>query len=124
MLGTYIGRTTTDAMAVTGKTGGKSYRFWYFAIVTTVVVLGLYLVTVAQPFILWTGVALASIVYRSIGSLQIIQLNNTRLHPEFRVSKLNFWLLWFSVVSGLLSIVGWLILVFPGEACKQAGFLC
>jgi hypothetical protein len=121
---TYIGRTTTDAMAVTGKTGGKSYRFWYFVIVTATVVAGLYLVTVAQPFILWTGVALASIVYRSIGSLQIIQLNNTRLHPEFRVSTLNFWLLWFSVVSGLLSIIGWLILVFPGEACKQAGFLC
>ena len=40
------------------------------------------------------------------------------------MSTLNFWLLWFSVVSGLLSIAGWLILVFPGEACKQAGFLC
>ena len=71
-----------------------------------------------------SDLALASIVYRSIGSLQIIQLNNSRLHSEFRVSRLNFWLLWFSVVSGLLSILGWLILVFPGEACKQAGFFC
>ncbi|MBA2450282.1 MAG: Nramp family divalent metal transporter [Chloroflexi bacterium] len=121
---TYIGRTTTDAMAVTNKTGGKSYRFWYFAVVTAVVLAGFYLVTVAQPFILWTGVAIASIVYRSIGSLQIMYLNNTRLPAAFKVSPLNTGLLWFSMVSGILAVAAWFVLVFPGEACKQAGLFC
>ena len=29
-----------------------------------------------------------------------------------------------SVYYAITAIIGWLILVFPGEACKQAGFLC
>jgi hypothetical protein len=120
----FIGRTAADAIAVTGKSGGKPYRFWYFVVVTVAVLAGFYLITVAQPFILWTGVAIASIVYRSIGSLQIMQLNNSRLHPEFRVSKLNVGLLWFSFWSGLIAVGAWFVLVFPGEACKQAGWLC
>jgi hypothetical protein len=121
---TYIGRTTTDAMAVTNKTGGRPYRFWYFVVVTAVVLAGFYLITVAQPFILWLGVAISAIVYRSIGSLQILWLNNTRLPAEFHVSKLNTALLWFSFVSGIAGVAAWFVLVFPGEACKQAGLLC
>ncbi len=121
---TYIGRTTTDAVAVTGRTGGKSYRFWYFVVVTTAVVAGFYLVTVAQPFILWTIVAIASIVWRSIGSLQIMRINNSRLPAEFRVSPLNTGLLWLSVISGLGAVAVWFVVVFPGEACKQAGMFC
>jgi hypothetical protein len=120
----FIGRTTADAIAVTGKTGGRDYRFWYFVVVTLAVLAGFYLITVAQPFILWTGVAIASIVYRSIGSLQIMKLNNMRLHPEFRVSKLNVGLLWFSFWTGIIAVGAWFVLVFPGEACKQAGWFC
>jgi len=121
---TFIGRTTTDAVAVTNKNAGKSYRFWYFTVVTAVVVAGFYLITVAQPFILWTIVAIASIVWRSIGSWQIMMINNTRLPTEFKVSSLNTGLLWVSIVSGLGSVAAWFVLVFPSEACKQAGLFC
>ncbi|MDP8923481.1 MAG: Nramp family divalent metal transporter [Chloroflexota bacterium] len=126
---TYIGRTTTDAVAVTGKTAGRTYRFWYFLVVTLAVLAGFYLVTVAQPFILWTIVAIASIVWRAIGSWQIMAINDKaireqRLHPEFRVSGLNRALLWFSLISGLGAVAAWFIVVFPGEACRQAGIFC
>ena len=121
---TFIGRTTTDAIAVSNKTGGRPYRFWYFLVVTICVLAGLYLITVAQPFILWTIVAIASIVWRSIGSIQIMRINNARLPADFRVSTMNTWLLWFSVVSGLAAVGAWFVLVFPGEACRQSGLLC
>jgi hypothetical protein len=121
---TYIGRTTTDAVAVTGIGRNRPYRFWYFVVVTAAVLAGFYLVQAAQPFILWTGVAIASIVYRSIGSLQIMIINNRRLHPDFKVTPLNAWLLWFSFVTGILAVAAWFVWVFPGEACKQAGWMC
>ncbi len=126
---TYIGRTTTDAVAVTGKTGGRPYRFWYFLVVTITVLAGFYLVTVAQPFILWTIVAIASIVWRAIGSWQIMAINDKaireqRLHPDFRVTGLNRALLWFSLISGIGAVAVWFVVVFPGEACRQAGLFC
>ena len=93
-------------------------------VVTLAVVAAFYLVTLAQPFILWVGVAIASIVYRSIGSLQIMMINNKRLHPDFKVTPLNVGLLWFSFISGLAAVALWFVFVFPGEACKQAGWLC
>ena len=68
---TYIGRTTCDAIAVTGK-ARRSYRFYYFVVVTAAVLAGFYLITVAQPFILWIGVAISALVYRSIGAWQIL----------------------------------------------------
>jgi hypothetical protein len=122
---TYIGRTTTDAIAVnTNWEERRPYRFYYFVVVTAAVLAGFYLVQAAQPFILWTGVAIASIVYRSIGSWQIWLINNRRLPPEFKVTPLNTFLLWFSVITGILAVVAWLIVVFPGEACRQAGWFC
>jgi hypothetical protein len=121
---TFIGRTTTDAIAVTGRSGGRPYRFYYFIVVTAVVVAGFYLVTVAQPFILWTIVAIASIVWRSIGSIQILRINNARLPDGFKVGKLNTGLLWFSTISGIGGVAAWFVLVFPGEACRQAGLFC
>jgi hypothetical protein len=117
---TYIGRTSCDAIAVTGH-ARRPYRFYYFAIVTTVVVAGLYLVTVAQPFILWIGVAISAIVFRSIGSWQILLINNRRLPGEFRVSKLNTWLLWITVVTGLGAVGVWAVTVLPQELAKRAG---
>ena len=74
---TYIGRTTCDAIAVSGK-ARRPYRFYYFVVVTAAVLAGFYLVTVAQPFILWIGVAISAVVYRSIGAWQILLLNNRR----------------------------------------------
>ncbi len=122
---TNIGRTTTDAIAVnTNAEERRPYRFYYFVVVTVAVLAGLYLVTVAQPFILWTIVAIASIVWRSIGSLQILRINNQRLPDEFKVNRMNTALLWFSAISGIGAVALWFIIVFPGEACRQAGLLC
>ncbi len=120
---TFIGRTTCDAIAVTGKRK-RPYRFYYFVVVTVTVIAGFYLITVAQPFILWLGVAISAIVYRSIGSLQILLLNNRRLPEGFKVSKLNTALLWFSFLSGIMAVALWFMFVFPGEACKRAGWFC
>ena len=97
---TFIGRTTCDAIAVTGR-ARRPYRFYYFVVVTAAVAAGFYLITVAQPFILWIGVAISALVYRSIGAWQILLLNNRRLPDGFKVSTLNTWLLWITVVTGL-----------------------
>ncbi len=120
---TFIGRTTCDAIAVTGR-ARRPYRFYYFIVVTVVVLAGFYLITVAQPFILWIGVAISALVYRSIGAWQIWLLNNRRLPDGFKVSRLNTWLLWITVVTGLGGVGYWLVAVFPIEACKQAKILC
>jgi hypothetical protein len=121
---TYIGRTATDAIAVSGRAGRHPYRFYYFLVVTAVVLAGFYLVTLAQPFILWLGVAISSIVFRSIGSVQILRINNSRLPEGFRVGRINTALLWFSFVSGIAAVAVWAVTVFPTEACKQAGLFC
>jgi hypothetical protein len=117
---TYIGRTTCDAIAVSGR-ARRPYRFYYFAVVTVAVVAGLYLVTVAQPFVLWIGVAISALVYRSIGAWQILLLNNRRLPEGFRVSRLNTWLLWITVVTGFGGVGLWAMFVLPGEIAKRFG---
>jgi hypothetical protein len=105
---TFIGRTTTDAIAVTTRLEEKiPYRVWYFIVVTVAVLAGFYLVLQQQPFFMWLMVAVAAVVYRSIGSLQIIMINNRRLPAEFRVSVLNTVILWFSFVTGILSVAYW-----------------
>jgi hypothetical protein len=105
---TFIGRTTTDAIAVTTKLEEKiPYRVWYFIVVTVAVLAGFYLVLQQQPFFMWLMVAVAAVVYRSIGSLQIMMINNRRLPAEFRVSALNTFILWFSFVTGILSVAYW-----------------
>jgi hypothetical protein len=103
---TYIGRTTTDA--ITTRLEEKiPYRVWYFVVVTVAVLAGFYLVLLQQPFFMWLMVAVAAVIYRSIGSIQIIMINNRRLPSEFRVSTLNVIILWFSFVTGLLSVGYW-----------------
>ena len=87
--------------------------------VTIAVVAGLYLVTVAQPFVLWIGVAISALVYRSIGAWQILLLNNRRLPDGFKVSGLNTWLLWITVVTGFGGVGLWAIFVLPGEIAKR-----
>jgi len=117
---TFIGRTTCDAIAVSGR-ARRPYRFYYFVVVTVAVAAGFYLITVAQPFILWIGVAISALVYRSIGAWQILLLNNRRLPDGFKVSKLNTWLLWITVVTGLGGVGTWAVTVLPGEIAKRFG---
>lgn len=117
---TYIGRTTCDAIAISGR-ARRPYRFYYFVVVTVAVVAGLYLVTVAQPFVLWIGVAISALIYRSIGAWQILLLNNRRLPDGFKVSRLNTWLLWITVVTGFGGVGLWAVFVLPGEIAKRFG---
>jgi len=117
---TYIGRTTCDAIAVSGR-ARRPYRFYYFTVVTVAVIAGLYLVTVAQPFALWIGVAISALVYRSIGAWQILLLNNRRLPEGFKVSRLNTWLLWVTVVTGFGGVALWAVFVLPGEIARRFG---
>ena len=122
---TFIGRTACDAIAVTGtKAARRPYRFYYFAVVTAAVLAGFYLITVAQPFVIWIGVAIAALVYRSIGAWQIWLINNRRLPDGFKVSRPNTWLLWITVVTGFGAVGYWAVTVLPVEACKQAKLLC
>jgi hypothetical protein len=118
---TFIGRTTCDAIAVTGKAGRRPYRFYYFIVITIAVAAGFYLITVAQPLILWMGVAISALVYRSIGSWQILLLNNRRLPDGFKVSRLNTWLLWLSIITGFGGVGVWAVTVLPGEIAKRFG---
>ena len=120
---TYIGRTTCDAIAVTGK-ARRSYRFYYFVVVTAAVLAGFYLITVAQPFIIWIGVAISALVYRSIGAWQILLINNRRLPDGFKVSRLNTTLLWITVVTGFGGVGYWMVTVLPKELCKNWKLLC
>ncbi|HXF82442.1 MAG TPA: Nramp family divalent metal transporter [bacterium] len=120
---TFIGRTTCDAIAVTGH-ARRPYRFYYFIVVTAAVLAGFYLITVAQPFILWISVAISALVYRSIGAWQIMLINNRRLPEGFKVSRLNTWLLWITVVTGFGGVGYWAITVLPKELCKNWKVLC
>jgi hypothetical protein len=92
--------------------------------VTAAVLAGFYLITVAQPFILWIGVAISALVYRSIGAWQILLINNRRLPDGFKVSRLNTALLWITVVSGFGAVGYWMITVLPKELCKNWKLLC
>ena len=120
---TFIGRTTCDAIAVTGK-ARRPYRFYYFVTITAAVLAGFYLITVAQPFILWIGVAISALVYRSIGAWQIMLINNRRLPEGFKVSRFNTTLLWITVVTGFGGVGYWMLTVLPKELCKNWKLLC
>jgi hypothetical protein len=120
---TFIGRTTCDAIAVTGK-ARRPYRFYYFVVVTAAVLAGFYLITVAQPFILWIGVAISALIYRSIGAWQILLINNRRLPDGFKVSRMNATLLWITVVTGFGGVGYWMVTVLPKELCKNWKLLC
>lgn len=111
---TYLGRTTTDAIAVTrGANRKRSYRFYYFLVVTLAVVAGFWLVLLEEPLILWMLVATAAVAFRSIGSLQIMLINKRRLPPEFQMGRLSQGLLWFSFFTGLGAVGYWACTELP-----------
>jgi hypothetical protein len=116
---TFIGRTTTDAIAVTGIGRSRPYRFWYFLVVTLAVLAGFWLVAQTQPFIIWLSIATIGLMVRSIGALQILLINNKRLHPEFRVGKLATPLLWFTFVTGFVAVGVWLVFGGFAEIVKR-----
>jgi hypothetical protein len=113
---TYIGRTTTDALAVTNKRARPiPYRFYYFLVVTLAVIAGAFLVLMKEPLIVWMMVATAAVAYRSIGSLQIMLINNRRLPVEFHVRRPVAALLWFSAITGFISVGYFLVTELPNK---------
>jgi hypothetical protein len=124
-LDTFVGRTTCDAIAVGIEAEKRHpYRVFHFLVVTAVVLAGFYLITFAQPFTMWIGVAISALVYRSIGAWQIWLINHRRLPEGFKVSLLNACLLWITVITGFGAFGYWAVTVLPVEACKQAKLLC
>jgi len=91
----------------------RSYRFYYFVVITVAVLAGFYLVLQKEPLLVWMMVATAAVAYRSIGSLQIMLINKRRLPAEFQMSRLNAALLWFSFVTGLMSVGYFLVFELP-----------
>lgn len=121
---TFVGRTTCEAIAVTTRAEGRRpYRFHYSIAVTAAVLAGLYLITIAQPFNLWIGVAISALVCRSIGAWQI-WLINRRLPEGFRVSRLGTGLLWLTVATGLGGVLYWAVAVLPAAACGRGAPFC
>lgn len=106
---TYIGRTTTDAIAVTTNWEEKHpYRFYYYIAVTLAVLAGFYLIMQATPFIIWLAASVIGLLLRSIGSLQIMMINNKQLHSDFHIGTSSRVILWFTFVTGFLAVGLWL----------------
>jgi hypothetical protein len=121
---TFIGRTTTDAIAVTRQRGGplnnffhrllpaglrnRPYRFWYFVVVTAAVLAGLWMVLQTSPFIIWLAGSVAYLINQGIGCIQIMLINNRRLHPDFHIGKINVWLLPLATITRWSAVAIWL----------------
>jgi hypothetical protein len=117
---TFIGRTTTDAIAVTTDwEERRPYRFYYFIIVTLGVLVGFILILQTAPFIIWLSASVIGLMLRSIGALQIMLINNKQLHPEFHVGKINTPILWFTFVSGFAAVGVWLYAGGLAEIIKR-----
>ncbi|HEV8638495.1 MAG TPA: Nramp family divalent metal transporter [Chloroflexota bacterium] len=121
---TFIGRTTCDAIAATRLRQGRlnafmhrilpaglrnrPYRFWYFVVVTLIVLAGLWMVMQTSPFIIWLAGSVFYLINQAIGAIQIMLLNNRRLHPDFRVGKINTVLLPLAAAARLTAVGVWL----------------
>jgi hypothetical protein len=115
---TFVGRTACDAIAVTTHPERRRpYRVYHGIAVAAAVLAGFHLITLAQPFVMWIGVAIASLVFRSIGAWQIWSINR-RLPDGFAVSRLNAWLLWATVLTGLGAVGYWAVAVLPLAAAR------
>ena len=121
---TFIGRTTTDAIATTRLRQGpvnnffhrllpaglqnRPYRFWYFVVVTAAVLAGFWMVLQTSPFIIWLAGSVAYLINQGIGCIQIMLINNRRLHPEFHIGKINVWLLPLATLARWAAVGVWL----------------
>jgi hypothetical protein len=121
---TFIGRTTTDAIAATRLRQGRlnnffhnllpvglrdrPYRFWYFVVVTVSVLAGFWMVLQTSPFIIWLAGSVAYLINQGIGCIQIMLINNRRLHPEFHVGRVNVILLPLATLTRWAAVAIWL----------------
>jgi hypothetical protein len=121
---TFIGRTTCDAIATTRLQKGRlhrffhtvlppalrdrPYRFWYFVVVTAAVLAGMWMVLQTSPFIIWLAGSVVYLINQGIGCIQIMRINNTRLHPEFHIGRINWVLLPLAVITRWAAVGIWL----------------
>jgi len=121
---TYIGRTTSDAIAATRLRRGmlnafmhrilppalrdRPYRFWYFVVVTLSVLAGFWMILQTSPFIIWLAGSVAYLINQGIACIQIMLINNRRLHPEFRIGRINTVLLPTATVTRWAAVGVWL----------------
>jgi hypothetical protein len=121
---TYIGRTTSDAVAATRlRHGGlnafmrrilpaglrdRPYRFWYFVVVTASVLAGFWMIMQTSPFIIWLAGSVAYLINQGIACIQIMLINNRQLHPEFHIGKINTVLLPVATLARWAAVAVWL----------------
>ena len=103
--------------------GNRPYRFWYFVVVTLAVGAGFWMVLQTSPFITWLAGSVAYLINQGIGCIQIMLINNRRLHPEFHVGRINIWLLPLATLSRWAAVAIWLYAGGLAEIVKrwQAG---
>ena len=121
---TFIGRTTCDAIATTRLQQGRlhrffhnvlpsglrnrPYRFWYFVVVTVAVLAGLWMVLQTSPFIIWLAGSVTFLINQGIACIQIMRINNRKLHPEFHVGRINMALLPLATLTRWAAVGVWL----------------
>jgi hypothetical protein len=86
----------------------RPYRFWYFVVVTLAVLAGMWMVLQTSPFIIWLAGSVFYLINQGIGCIQIMRINNTRLHPEFHVGRINLVLLPLAVITRWAAVGIWL----------------
>ncbi len=111
----WIARTTCEAVSVTPALRRLApYRTYYFIMVTAAILAGFYLVTLAQPFILWLINSYFSLLFRSVGAICIWYLCKS-LPDGFK----NTWylnaLLWITAIAGFFMLGLWTYAYFTGQ---------
>ena len=86
----------------------RPYRFWYFVVVTVAVLAGFWMVLQTSPFIIWLAGSVFFLINQGIGCIQIMLINNRRLHPEFHVGKVNMVLLPLATAARWAAVAIWL----------------
>ena len=61
-----------------------------------------------SPFIIWLAGSVFFLINQGIGCIQIMLINNRRLHPEFHVGKVNMVLLPLATAARWAAVAIWL----------------
>jgi len=103
-LDTFIGRTVSDAIAVTpGLKGKRPYRFYYFLVVILIILADFYFVTLKDPYPLWLFVATSAVLLRGVAAIQILYANSKYLPEPFRPGLITKIILWFAFITGVIA---------------------
>ncbi|MHB1004287.1 MAG: Nramp family divalent metal transporter [Chloroflexota bacterium] len=104
---TQVSRTVCEAISVTPWLRVKfTYRTFYFILLTVAVVLGFYLVTVAQPFFLWLINSYMSLFFRTSGAILVFYMCK-QLPKGFENQWYTNVLLWITAIAGTIALAIW-----------------